>query len=321
MPETPRHWYQPRGLRSALLTPVSWLYGAGRWLDVALHRPKPFDVPVWCVGNAVAGGAGKTPTTLALLTRLQGVNVHIVTRGYKGSERGPLRVDPINHTAAQVGDEPLLLANAAPTWVARDRVAGINAAIGAGAQLVLLDDGLQNVRINAARNILVVDALTGFGNGHLLPAGPLREPLRAIAKRVHAVVVIGDGQPDLSVFAAVPQFRANVRPDAAGLDISARYVAFGGIARPEKFFATARAAGLQVVDTVNYPDHYTYTLDDWHRLLRRARAADAFLLTTAKDAARLSPNQRAQVRTLPITLQFTDEAALVSLLKEWRHET
>lgn len=315
---TPAFWYQPRSIHAQLLRPLSWLYGLGRWLDVRLHHPKAFAVPVWCVGNAVAGGAGKTPTTLALLQRLAAAKPHVVTRGYGGTLSGPVRVDPEQHDAAAVGDEPLLLAGAAPTWVAKNRVAGINAAIKAGAGLVLLDDGLQNTTIKATRNILVVDSASGFGNGLLLPAGPLREPLQALTKRVDACVIIGDGALDLTAFANIPQISAQIQADARALDISARYLAFSGIARPEKFFASARACGLQVVQTLAYPDHHAYTLADWHRLLRLARECDAQLLTTGKDAMRLSANQRAQVRQLPITLRFSDEAALQALLQNWQ---
>lgn len=319
MPRTPTFW-QHKGLCSTALQPLACLYGVLRWLDVKLHRPKTFDVPVWCVGNVTAGGAGKTPTTLALLDRLNDANTHVVLRGYKGRLQGPVRVNANEHSAADVGDEALLLAAAAPTWVARDRAAGIRAAIAAGAQRVLLDDGLQNTRIKAARNILVVDAGAGFGNGRLLPAGPLREPLAAAVRRIDAIIIIGDDALDPSVFGAVPQHRARVQADATGLDISARYVAFSGIGRPEKFFASARKAGLQIVDTISYPDHHAYSLDDWHHLLRRARTADAHLLTTTKDAVRLAPTQRAQVRQLPIALRFDDEAALATLLESWRHE-
>lgn len=320
MPQTPSYWFKPAGVASALLSPLSYLYRTARALDVLLHRPKTFDVPVWCIGNAVAGGAGKTPTTLAMLALLDNKNAHVVTRGYRGRLAGPIRVDPATHTADDVGDEPLLLAAIAPTWVARDRAAGIKAAIAAGATQVLLDDGLQNTRICAARNILVVDAATGFGNGCLLPAGPLREPLKAIAKRIDAVIVIGDGSPDLSPIGDKPIFKASVKADGSALDISAKYLAFSGIARPEKFFATARNLGLQLPQTISYPDHHRYTLADWHHLLRQARDCHAHLLTTTKDAARLAPTQRAQVRQLPITLKFEDEAALRAMLAGWQND-
>lgn len=323
MMKTPRYWSQPNSFISQVLAPLALVYQVGRALDVALSRPQSFTVPVWCVGNAVAGGAGKTPVTLALL-RLLGAdttntNVHVVTRGYRGLLKGPVRVDAAVHTADDVGDEPLLLSAAAPTWIARNRAAGIKAAIAAGAKLVLLDDGLQNTGVKPAKSILVVDAATGFGNGRLLPAGPLREPLAAIAARVDALVTIGDGTPDLSVFGSTPVFAARVRADARALDISAKYLAFSGIARPEKFFATARSVGLQLVQTVSYPDHYRYTLKDWHHLLRQARDCGAHLLTTSKDAVRLSSTQRAQVRQLPITLDFADEDAFSEMLNGWRN--
>lgn len=318
MIKTPAFWQDPQHPVARLLIPLTWVYQLGRTIDVLFGRRAKFTVPVWCVGNAVAGGAGKTPTTLALLKLLGTPAAHVVTRGYGGHLAGPVRVDTTQHTAEDVGDEPLLLAAEAPTWVARRRAAGIKAAIDSGAPLVLLDDGLQNTSIAPVRSIVVVDAAMGFGNGLLLPSGPLREPLADVAARTDAVIVIGDEAPDLSSFMDAPVFRASVRADRSALDISAKYLAFSGIGRPEKFFASARNAGLQLVQTVSYPDHYRYTLKDWHHLLRQARECGALLLTTTKDAARLSPTQRAQVRQLPIALEFEDPAALLALLQGWR---
>ncbi|MGE3771249.1 MAG: tetraacyldisaccharide 4'-kinase [Bdellovibrionales bacterium] len=317
MMHTPAFWYQPRGAVSALLWPLSLLYRFGRWLHVLCSRPQTFAVPVICVGNAVAGGAGKTPTVLALVHMLRegGVTPHIVTRGYKGKLRGPLQVAPV-HTATDVGDEALLLAAVAPTWVARDRAAGIKAAIAAGATCILMDDGLQNPRIKASANLLVVDS-AAFGNGCLLPAGPLREPLAALLPRVDAVITINAPVPD--AVKDKPVFRAVLMPDIAGLDVSKRYVAFSGMARPEKFFATARVAGLNVVATFKYPDHHILSEREWLSLQRMARECDAHLLTTTKDAARFDPRQRGQLRILPVALTFDDRAPLRLWLKQVSH--
>ena len=314
MLRTPVFWYQPPGLKAWVLWPLTLLYRIGRWLHVLCAKRYQFSVPVICIGNAVAGGAGKTPTTLALASLLG--DVHIVTRGYGGRLGGPIQVTEM-HTAADVGDEALLLAAIAPTWVAQNRIQGIENAIAAGASVVMLDDGLQNPHIAAAANILVVDStpnVGSFGNGMLIPAGPLREPLSAVANRTDAVITINAAVPEL--MKDKPSFRAFLKPNTSGLDISARYVAFSGMARPEKFYATARAAGLNVVMTFNYPDHHMFTEQEWLDLLRAARECNARLLTTTKDAARFDGRQRGQLAVLPVALEFADWPALQAWLEE-----
>jgi tetraacyldisaccharide 4'-kinase len=314
MLKTPAFWYRPPGLIAWLLWPLSLVYRLGRTVHVASARCRVFTVPVICIGNAVAGGAGKTPTAIAIAPMVAGA--HIVTRGYGGALKGPVRVTD-SHTAADVGDEALLLAVVAPVWVAQNRVLGIEAAIAAGAKAVILDDGLQNPYIAATANVLVIDSapvVGSFGNGMVLPAGPLREPLAAVINRVDAVITINAPVPDR--LKDKPAFRAILKPDISQLDISARYVAFSGMARPEKFFTTARAAGLNVVMTFSYPDHHTFSGQEWLDLQRAARECNGRLLTTAKDAVRFDERQRAQLAVLPVALEFAAALALHQWLQE-----
>lgn len=317
--KTPVFWYRPSGFVSTLLAPLSLLYMAGRIVDVLLSRPQPFGANVIVVGNAVAGGAGKTPTTLALakILRDRQVAAQIVTRGYGGSEAGPRRLKS-DDTAALVGDEALLLANAAPVWVACNRALGIGCALSAGADAVLLDDGLQNPKIMAGTNILVIDGESGLGNGQMLPAGPLREPFVAIRDRIAAVVLIGEDRQNIArLLDGVPVFHAALSVDATGL--RGRYAAFTGLARPAKFFASARGANLDVVATRDFPDHHLYSVAERASLRDWARAHNARLLTTAKDAVRWPVEERGELAVLPLTLTFTDEDAVANFLMKRIH--
>lgn len=304
---TPDFW-QRKGYASALLAPAGWFYAAGGWLRFRLARPARAPVPVVCVGNLVAGGAGKTPTVLALAELLHGRAPHALSRGYGGRLTGPLRVDPGHHGADEVGDEPLLLARYLPTWVARDRVAGAMAAVKADAGLILMDDGFQNPTLTKDLSLLTVDAAQALGNGRCLPAGPLREPAHRGLARADAVILIGDGSPDLPF--AGPLFRARVEPVGDGSAWRGRpVVAFAGIGRPEKFFATLRSLGADIRAEYAFADHHRYCESDF-AALGRAAGPDAILVTTEKDYVRLSPGWQSRVATLPVILRFEDPDGL-----------
>lgn len=323
----PRFWAHPPeapGLVAHLLTPLGWLYAlATRW---RLRRtvPQGVGVPVVCIGNLVAGGAGKTPTAIAVIERLaaRGLAVHALSRGHGGSVQGPHRVDPTRDTAAAVGDEPLLLAGFAPTWVSRDRVAGARAAVAAGAQVVVMDDGFQNPALAKTLSLVVVDAGQGFGNGRCIPAGPLREKVAEGLRRSDAVVLIGRAEDALQtlrrwpMLAHRPVLRAALAPLSTGLPLAdADVVAFAGIGRPDKFFATLRACGARLVAAHAFPDHAAYAPKVLRRLLAEARSHDAMLVTTEKDAVRLPPSFRPEVMALPVRLKLDDPAALDALLE------
>lgn len=305
----------------ALLSPLSVLYGTGSRLRRAFATTEHAGVPVVCVGNLVAGGAGKTPTALAVAARLAvgGRSVHFLTRGYGGKLPGPVRVNPRHHTVAEVGDEALLLGAAGPTWVARDRVAGAQAAVKAGADIIVMDDGFQNPSLHQDGALLVIDAGYGVGNGRILPAGPLRELPSLALERASAVVHIADpgagvptSPPGVS---GIPVLNAHLAPTPEAKDLAGnRVAAFAGIGRPEKFFTTLEAIGCTVVAAHSFADHYAFSPDEVMALVEEAAALDARLVTTAKDAVRLQPEARRMVEVLNVILEFADPSALDQVL-------
>jgi tetraacyldisaccharide 4'-kinase len=314
----PSFWWRETGLAAAALAPMAALYGAvAAW---RMRQPgRRCGVPIVCIGNLTLGGAGKTPTALAVgrLVQAAGRRPFFLSRGYGGSFAGPVNVDPARHTAREVGDEPLLLAKVAPTIVSRDRRVGTQAARAAGADVVVMDDGFQNPAVAKDIAILVVDGGRGIGNGRVFPAGPLRAPLDAQLARAHALVVIGEGSGATSIVAAFgerPVFRGRLVPDAAALARLAgqKVLAFAGLGHPQKFFATLDAAGIAVLVRQSYPDHHRYTAREAAALLAEAEEHGLALLTTEKDLMRLLGDDEAaalaqRARALPVRLVVDDE--------------
>ena len=311
------------GLWANLLRPLGAVYAAmtARRVKQAGH---PAKVPVICIGNLTAGGAGKTPTAIAVLQILmaKGIKCHVVSRGYGGSVTGPVQVDAMKGKAEEVGDEPLLLAAFAPTWVAKDRAAGVKAAEMAGAEVILLDDGFQNPSVIKDLSIIVVDAARGFGNGLCLPAGPLREPVHEGVKRGHLLLTIG-AQADQKIFdnqwseqIPLPRVRGHLAPLQMGMDWKGqRVLAFAGIGYPEKFFATLRGEGAEVVKTVALDDHQPISELLLNRLENEAALLGAQLVTTEKDQIRLPEAHRHRVLALVVRLVLDDPAPLNAALE------
>lgn len=311
----PEFWREDGRLARAL-APLGALYawgGARRLERAEQYRPA---VPVICIGNVVAGGAGKTPVAIALAKRLiaAGRHPHFLSRGHGGTEIGPRAVDLLRHDAARVGDEPLLLAGCAPTWVARDRSEGAVAAVATGADLIVMDDGFQSGRIAIDLGLLVVDGTYGFGNGRVIPAGPCREPPERAFARADALVIVGEDRAGLAERAAaanLPVIAARLVPAADAPDLAGqRVIAFAGIGLPEKFFATLRGVGAAIVAAHPFPDHHPFTRAEIETILAEAEAAGAVAVTTAKDRVRLPPDLRERVLALPVELEWRDPACL-----------
>ena len=317
----PRYWDAGHEFLPDLLSPLGHGYAAAGLLRRALARPRRVGASVICVGNLVAGGAGKTPTALAIgdWLKARGRVLHYLTRGYGGKLAGPVAVRADRHDVRAVGDEALLLAARAPTWVARDRAAGAMAAVAAGAEVVVMDDGHQNPSLRKDISVVVIDSGFMFGNGRLIPAGPLREPITRGLSRADAVVVVDDPGRARPLGALTgfrgPILRARLAPGAAGYRlVDAPVVAFAGIARPAKFFATLQALGARLLSYHGFADHHTFSPEEIMRLVDMAHADGARLVTTAKDAVRLPPEARAMVEVLEVGLEFESAAALDRLL-------
>ena len=307
MMRAPDFW-QNRSPLALLLAPLGWLYGGSVALRAALANPAQARARVLCVGNLTAGGSGKTPVALALGAALmaRGKTIAFLTRGYGGSLAGPVMVSP-NDDAARVGDEALLLANIAPTILAADRAVGARLT---DADVIVMDDGHQNFMLAKTLSVVVVDGETGFGNGLMIPAGPLREPVAQGLARADAVVIMGGGDVALGDFRG-PVLRANLTADGEAFR-GMRVFAFAGIGRPQKFIASLEQAGAIVTGSRFFPDHHPYSLGDLDCLIKQAGGAQ--LVTTQKDFVRLAPHQRSGIAVLSVRAVFDDPAQVSALL-------
>jgi tetraacyldisaccharide 4'-kinase len=306
------------GIAPFLLTPFAAAYAAAtaRRMSRAGWRAP---VPVICCGNATAGGAGKTTVALDLGQRLmaRGIGAQFLIRGYGGRVKGPERVDTSRHDSTAVGDEALLLAARAPTWVGADRAAAARLAVAAGAQALVLDDGLQNPTLEKDLSLLIVDGGYGFGNGRVIPAGPLREPVAAAAARSHAAVLIGEDEAGVlaQLPPTLPLLRAHLVPGPEAAALSGQTVlAFCGIASPRKFFATLTQAGAILAGRSAFADHYPYDEGDIRAILEEAERLRAIPVTTKKDAVRIPPALRARITVVTVALAWEDPAAIETLL-------
>lgn len=326
---TPRWWYvrhgAPRLVTRAMLTPLSWIWAAVTARRIANTVPEDAGLPVICVGNLTVGGAGKTPVVRELLRLLtaEGRAAHGLSRGYGGRLTGPLRVDPAVHTAADVGDEPLMLARDFPIWISPDRPAGARAAKAGGADLLVMDDGHQNPSLKKALSLVVVDGETRngewpFGDGAVFPAGPMREPLGAGLARADAVIMLlpadmAAPDPDLmALFAGGPVFVARLEP--SGPAPSGPQVGFAGIGKPWKVERSLEAAGCDLQDFVRFADHHPYSPADLALLEEVAARHGAGLVTTEKDWVRLPIDWRGRVTVWPVRARFEDEVGLLDIL-------
>jgi tetraacyldisaccharide 4'-kinase len=301
-----------------LLSPIAALY-AGTTARRMARPGQRLPLPVICCGNATAGGAGKTTVALDLGERLKarGLAAHFLLRGYGGRLKGPARVDLASHDSRAVGDEALLLAAIAPTWVSADRAAGGAAAQAAGAQAIIMDDGLQNPTLEKSLSLLIIDGSYGFGNGRVIPSGPLREPVFAAAARCQAAVLIGEDETGAlaQLPADLPVLRARLVPGPEAAVLAGKpVVAFCGIANPRKFFATLQEAGAVLAARHPFADHYPFDDQEIRDILAEAEKLRATPVTTRKDIVRIPPALRTGIQVVSIALAWDDPAAIEALL-------
>lgn len=313
----PEFW-QRRGIVPALLSPAAAVYGMVQRRKFRRVFSQRISIPVICIGNAVAGGAGKTPVAIAIARQLQsdGKEVAFLLRGYGGSEKGPLRVNPLKHSHRQVGDEALLLAQTASTYVARDRVAGARMAEADGTDVIIMDDGFQNPSLHKDLSFLVIDGAYGIGNGKLLPAGPLRERLNDAAGRAQAVILIGDDATGIcqQLPAALPVIPVSLQTEAPA---NAKPVfAFAGIGRPEKFFRSLVETEYDVIGVKAFADHHSYTIKELDRLLNEAKRYQAVPVTTTKDWVRLPVAYRKTVAAIEADALFSDVSQVKDIMRK-----
>lgn len=313
--KTPKFWHKRWSIISILLIPASWLYRLGHKINMALQgTPYKSLLPVICVGNAIAGGSGKTPSVIALIKIIKEHNLVqnpvILTRGYGSNNEAPLIVNPEIHNFHEVGDEALLLAQHAPTVIARNREAGAKFIESMDADLIIMDDGMQNNHLHKDINFLVIDRQIDFGNNRILPAGPLREPLSNVLDKTQAIICIGR-----AFHSDLPVFESSIKPKDIP-DIDRNYVAFAGLGYPDKFKNTLLDHDINLAAWFPYADHYAYTRNDEDDLKDRALNHKAQLITTEKDYVRLSPDFQKQVVPFAIELQLNDTNKVARFLKE-----
>lgn len=300
-----------------LLTPFSWIYAWATARRIRNARPTKLDAKVICIGNITVGGVGKSPIVMMLRDHINNqynLKTASLSRGYGGRLKGPLRVDHNTHSAQDVGDEPLMLAHKGEAWIGADRSAAGTAMSSAGVEVILMDDGHQNPSLHKDFSFVVVDTQSKFGNGYVIPKGPLREPILKGMARADAFIIMGDGEMPAQIAESdKPVLRAKITPTD---QISkGPYVAFAGIGRPQKVFDTLTNLDADLADAVPFPDHHVYSDKDLKYLRTLATDNEAMLITTLKDYTRLAPEQREGIATLDVTVQFDDLALLDKLLQ------
>ena len=308
--EKPEFW-EKDGIKSKLLTPISKIYASQTAKEVS-KNPYKAKIPVICVGNLVVGGAGKTPTVLAIAKLFEKKKIHFLSRGYGGAENLPAKVESAD--TGKYGDEPVLLSKIAPTWVGRDRSLTAKKAEKEGAKLLIMDDGFQNGTLQKDFSIIVIDGEYGFGNGKVIPAGPLREPIAEGLKRADAVLIIGEKTTKLPSF-DIPVFYAKPKLIFDDYLKNEDIVAFCGIARPEKFFSSLRIEGLNLVEELSFPDHHDYSEADLRAVFNIASENKAVTVTTEKDAVKITDEKlKMLIKIIKLELEIDKPEELKKLI-------
>lgn len=320
--KAPEFWYRDvvdAGPLSTLLIPAGAVWSTVTRMRIARAKPLQLDIPVICVGNLTAGGSGKTPIVaeLAGIAREQGLQPHILMRGYGGKIKGPERVDPAKHGFKDVGDEALVLAASAPVWVSCDRAAGAQAARAAGARMIIMDDGFQNPDLHKDLSLIVVDGESGFGNGRIIPAGPLRESVETGIKRADAIIIMGPDRHNIAekFGETLPVIRAETEPSCTTSLWGRETVAFAGIGRPGKFRTSLEWLGANISGFFPFPDHHVYSQKDFDALKAQATEYQAALVTTRKDFVRLPPEMQELVDIVDIDIRWSGADDMPHLLE------
>lgn len=300
---TPSFWQKNNWL-SAILTPLGELYALGTKIRLKTKHPQKVNIPVICIGNLTAGGTGKTPTAISLAMLLQnaGLYPNFLSRGYHGTLQN-VQVNPALHTPQQVGDEPLLLAHIAPTFINADRYQGALMAEHNQAECLLMDDGFQNPSLYKDLSFIVVDGTIGFGNQKCIPAGPLREHITDGLKRAQAVLIIGDDTFNLQSTLTIPCFKGKIVPELPKLKNN-KVIAFAGIGRPQKFYTSLQELGIEIIKTYDFPDHHYYTEAELHNILDEAQKLGVEAITTTKDFVKISPALQNKFKVLEIKMKW-----------------
>lgn len=314
--KTPRYWNK-KNLQSVVLWPLGCLYNLATKLNIKFSHSRSVNKPVICIGNLTAGGTGKTPVAISLagITQSLGKKTFFVSRGYGGKLKDVI-VDNKKHSAAEVGDEPLLLSRRAQVVVNPDRWQGACKAVENGADLIIMDDGFQNPGLKKDLSFLVFDGGFGYGNGWGIPSGPLRESLSDGLKRAQAIIIIGKDKHNLAEeFNFLPVFKGNIAPKPLKIN-NPNAIAFAGIGRPDKFYASMREMGFNLLKTIDFPDHHQYTQPELENLIAMAKELQAELYTTSKDFVKLPPALQKNFKVLEIDIQWEDKAKLIDFLKK-----
>ena len=315
--KTPSFWHAD-GFIPKLLEPLAQLYKFLSFLERSLGSKTKIDIPVLCIGNIVSGGAGKTPIALSIGQKLNVKhNISFLTRGYGGIEAGPIKVNPDAHSSYEVGDEALILSEVGSTWVSRNRTAGAIAAKNAGFEIVIMDDGFQHTSLVKTLSFVIIDGPYGFGNGRLIPAGPLREPIYSGLKRADVIVLVGEVNHSLIELLPnnKPLLRASLVPNEMGIQLSnSNVIGFAGIGRPTKFRETLEKMDLNIIDFVPFPDHYRFRESEIRELYEKATEVDAILVTTVKDMKRVPKSVAHLCQPIGITVVWEDDSEIQQLL-------
>ncbi len=326
MLKAPRFWYNqkntPQKILKHALSPLGWVYERAVEKRFEMNTQVPMSKPVICVGNLTVGGNGKTPTVLSLANLFKkNYNPHLITKGYGGEEVGPIQINRELDTAEYIGDEALLLAARAPTWVAKNRPLGAQHAIDAGADIVIMDDGFQNPIIYKDFSLIVIDGKVGFGNQHVMPAGPLRENIEKGILRADAILIIGEDRNHVETLITsikdIPVFKAKLVTASDNVKVKGKKVAaFAGIGRPSKFKETLEEYGAEVTMWKEFPDHYLYKTEDLRSFLKAAAKSKIPVITTTKDFVRIPKQIKRDLQTFAVELEWEDETGILSLIEQ-----